>query len=245
MLIIPAIDLKEGKCVRLVQGKEGTETIYHKDPVAMAHILKEKGAKRIHIIDIDGAFSKRPYHAKLIEKIVKSINIPIQVGGGIRGIKDIKTYLDMGVNWIILGTLALENKKRFIEICERFPGKILLSIDTKMGKVAVNGWKRTVNYEVLSLAKEAEEMGISGINYTDVLRDGMETGPNLDGISSILKAVNIPVYAAGGISCMEDIKMLLSLESNGLGGVIIGRALYTGRIDIQEAINLGEEKDVR
>lgn len=245
MIIIPAIDLKDEKCVRLVQGKEGTETIYHKDPVTMARILEEKGAKRIHVIDIDGAFLKRPYHTKLIGKILKSINIPIQLGGGIRTMEDIKTYLDMGVNWIILGSLALENKKRFIDICERFPAKILLAIDAKMGKVAINGWKKIADYHALSLAKEAEKIGVSGINYTDILRDGMETGPNLEGILSILKAVNIPVHAAGGISCIEDVKALLSLESDGLKGMIIGRALYTGKIDIQEAINLSEERDVK
>lgn len=240
MIIIPAIDLKDGKCIRLLQGKEGTETVYHKDPVTMARILEEKGAKRIHIIDIDGAFLKMPYHIELIRKIVKSINIPIQVGGGIRTMEDIETYLDMGVNWTILGSLALENKKGFMDICKRFPGKILLAIDAKMGKVAVDGWKRIIDYDALSLAKEAEKMGVCGINYTDVLRDGMETGPNLEGILSILKEVKIPVYAAGGISCIEDIKALLSLENDGLKGMIIGRAFYTGKIDIQEAINLSK-----
>lgn len=245
MIIIPAIDLKDGRCVRLLQGREETETIYHKDPVAVARILEEKGAKRIHVVDLNGAFLKRPYHTRIIEKIARAVSVPIQVGGGIRTEEDIKTYLDMGVNWIILGSLALEDERNFIDICERFKDKILLAIDVRKGKVAIEGWKKTLDYDVLSFAKRIEGIRIAGINYTDVLRDGMETGPNIDGILNILSVVSVPVYAAGGISSIDDIKALLPLEKKGLKGVIIGRAIYTGRIDIQEAINLSEGGDVR
>ncbi len=236
MVIIPAIDLKGGKCVRLLQGEEGTETVFHNDPVAVARLWEEKGAKRLHIIDLDGAFLKRPYHVDLITEMVKAVSIPVQVGGGIRTAADIECYLKAGVQWVILGTLALEAKKEFSALCRKFPGHILLAIDAKDGKVATQGWKKITDKDAFILAQEAEALGVAGINYTDIARDGMETGPNIGALSLMLDKVRLPVYVAGGVATLEDIKRLLRLKEKGLAGVIIGRALYTGKIDLKEAM---------
>ncbi len=236
MVIIPAIDLKGGKCVRLLQGEEGTETVFHNDPVAVARLWEEKGAKRLHIIDLDGAFLKRPYHVDLITEMVKAVSIPVQVGGGIRTAADIECYLKAGVQWVILGTLALEAKKEFSALCRKFPGHILLAIDAKDGKVATQGWKKITDKDAFTLAQEAETLGVAGINYTDITRDGMETGPNIGALNLMLDKVALPVYVAGGVAALEDIKRLLPFKEKGLAGVIIGRALYTGKIDLKEAM---------
>ncbi len=239
MVIIPAIDLRNGKCVRLLQGKEGTETVFHDDPVSVARLWEKMGAKRLHIVDLDGAFLKRPHHVDLISQMVEAISIPVQVGGGIRTAFDIEKYLKIGVKWVILGTLALEARAEFQEICREFEGHILLAIDAKDGKVAIQGWKNITNKDAYELAQEAEQMGVVGINYTDINRDGMETGPNISALEKMLHKVNLPVYVAGGVAKIEDIKRLLPLEEMGLAGVIVGRALYTGRLDLKEAMAIG------
>ena len=236
MVIIPAIDLKNGKCVRLLQGKEGTETVFHNDPVAVARFWEEKGAKRLHIIDLDGAFIKRPYHVDLITEMVKAVSIPVQVGGGIRTAADIERYLKAGVQWVILGTLALEAREEFATICQKFSGHVLLAIDAKDGKVATQGWKKITNKDAFVLAQEAEALGVAGINYTDINRDGMEIGPNIGALNLMLDKVSLPVYVAGGVATLDDIKQLLPLKKKGLAGVIIGRALYTGKINLTEAM---------
>jgi len=240
MIIIPAIDLKDGKCVRLRRGEEGTETIFHENPIEIAKYWEKQGAKRLHVIDLDGAFLKHPIHYEIIKKIAKAVSIPVQVGGGIRSKEDIKAYLDAGISWVIIGTLALEDEENFKKICQEFTGHILLAIDVKDGKVAIEGWKKVTKESPLDLAKKAQELGIAGINYTDILRDGMETGVNLEGLKSFLKELDIPVYVAGGISSIEDIKRLLYLQKKGLAGIIVGRALYTGKINLKEAIKLIE-----
>lgn len=238
MVIIPAIDLKGGKCVRLVQGKEGTETIFHEDPITVARFWEKQGAKRLHIIDLDGAFLKRPYHVDIVTKIAQTVTIPVQVGGGIRTVEDIEAYLNAGVRWVILGTLALENEEEFARICENFPGRIILAIDAKNGKVAIEGWKKVTGEDAFVLARHAERLGVTGINYTDISRDGMETGPNITALKQLLEKISLPVYVAGGIASLEDIKKLLPLKAEGLAGAIIGRALYTGKIDLKKAIAL-------
>ncbi|MDL1969711.1 MAG: 1-(5-phosphoribosyl)-5-[(5-phosphoribosylamino)methylideneamino]imidazole-4-carboxamide isomerase [Candidatus Desulfofervidaceae bacterium] len=238
MVIIPAIDLKEGRCVRLIQGKEGTETVFHEDPIAVARFWEEQGAKRLHIIDLDGAFLKRPYHVDIVTKIAQAVTIPVQVGGGIRTVEDIEAYLNAGVRWVILGTLALENEKGFAQICKRFPDQIILAIDAKNGKVAIEGWKKVTGEDAFVFARRAEKLGVAGINYTDISRDGMETGPNIESLRQLLEKISLPVYVAGGIASLEDIEKLLPLKAEGLAGAIIGRALYTGKIDLKKAIEL-------
>ncbi|HDD35226.1 MAG TPA: 1-(5-phosphoribosyl)-5-[(5-phosphoribosylamino)methylideneamino]imidazole-4-carboxamide isomerase [Candidatus Desulfofervidus auxilii] len=238
MLIIPAIDLKNRKCVRLRQGMEGTETVFHEDPILMANIWEKQGAKRLHIVDLDGAFLKHPVHQEIIVEIAKAVSIPVQVGGGIRTQRDIETYLKAGVSYIILGTLALEDEKRFKEICKQFPDRIILAIDVRNGKVAVEGWKKLTDKDAISLAKKAQELGVTAINYTDIFKDGTETGINMESIKVFLKEVDVPVYVAGGISSLKDIAQLLSFENKGLNGVIIGRAFYTGKINLKDAMRL-------
>ena len=238
MVIIPAIDLKDGRCVRLLQGKEGTETIFHEDPITVARFWEKQGAKRLHVIDLDGAFLKQPYHTDIVIHIAQTISIPVQVGGGIRTVKDIERYLNAGVRWVILGTLALENEKEFAQICKYFPDRIILAIDAKNGKVAVEGWKKVTEEDAFVFARRAEKLGVAGINYTDISRDGMEVGPNIEALKQLLARVNLPVYVAGGIASLEDIERLLPLEAQGLAGAIIGRALYTGKVDLKKAIDL-------
>ena len=238
MIIIPAIDLKNGKCVRLRQGKEGTETVFHQDPVAMARYWESCGAKRLHVIDLDGAFLKRPYHIKIVKEIAKAISIPVQVGGGIRTVEHIEQYLKAGVRWVILGTLALNDEENFRKICEQFPGRIILALDAQNGKVAVEGWKKVTNIEAFAFAQKAQKLGVVGINYTDISRDGMEVGPNFEALSVLLKKVEVPVYVAGGVAKIEDIKRLLFFKTHGLAGIIIGRALYSGKIDFRQAMEV-------
>lgn len=238
MIIIPAIDLKNGKCIRLRQGKQGTETIFHEDPIAMACLWEASGAKRLHVIDLDGAFLKRPYHITLVSDIVKAISIPVQIGGGIRSFEDIKQYLKTGVRWVILGTIALENEEKFRKICTCFSDHILLAIDAKDGKVAVEGWKKVTNIDALTFAQKAEQLGVAGINYTDICSDGMEKGPNFKAIRNLLPKVQRPVYVGGGVASLEDIKHLLPLQKEGLAGIIIGRALYTGKIDLKKTMSI-------
>ena len=240
MIIIPAIDLKNGKCVRLRQGKEGTETVFHQDPVAMARYWESCGAKRLHVIDLDGAFLKRPYHVKIVKEIAKAISIPVQVGGGIRTVEHIEQYLKAGVRWVILGTLALNDEKKFRKICEQFPGRIILALDAQNGKVAIEGWKKVTNIEAFAFAQKAQNLGVAGINYTDISRDGMEIGPNFEALSLLLKKVELPVYVAGGVAKIEDIKQLLSFQTQGLAGIIIGRAFYSGKIDFKQAMEVIE-----
>jgi len=243
LIIIPAIDLKNGKCVRLRQGKEGTETIFHQDPVAMARYWESCGAKRLHVIDLDGAFLKRPYHIKIVKEIAKAISIPVQVGGGIRTIEHIEAYLKAGVRWVILGTLALNDEEKFRKICEQFPGRIILALDAQNGKVAIEGWKKVTNIEAFAFAQKAQNLGVAGINYTDVSRDGMEIGPNFEALSLLLKKVQLPVYVAGGVAKIEDIKRLLFFQTQGLAGIIIGRALYSGKINFKQAMEVTNKNE--
>lgn len=246
MIVIPAIDLKEGKCVRLSQGRMEEETIYSENPVEMAKHWESKGAERLHIVDLNGAVAGKPFHRPLIEKIVHSIHIPVEIGGGIRDLKTIEDYLHLGAEWVILGTVALRNPTLLIESCQRFPGRVILGIDARAGKVAVEGWREETPIEAATLAKRFEGIGLSAIIFTDIEKDGMGTGINLESTRKLCRSTSIPVIASGGVSNKEDIEHLLELEQDGVIGVVIGRALYAGRLDLEEAIRVaGRKSEIR
>jgi phosphoribosylformimino-5-aminoimidazole carboxamide ribotide isomerase len=238
MIVIPAVDLKEGRCVRLSQGRMDQESVYSENPVQMARHWESKGAERIHVVDLNGAVTGRPFHRSLIEEITKSIHIPIEVGGGIRHLETIENYLSSGVRWVILGTAAFRNRQLIEEACQRFPGRVILGIDARGGKVAIQGWNEIIPLEAIEVARQFEGMGLSAIIFTDVERDGMGTGLNWEDTRALARATSIPVIASGGVSRIEEIENLIALEPDGVIGVIVGRALYTGQLDLEEAIRL-------
>jgi phosphoribosylformimino-5-aminoimidazole carboxamide ribotide isomerase len=221
MIIIPAVDIKNGKCVRLLQGRMDDETVYSDNPQAMASKWTRLGAQFIHVIDLDGAFAKIPQNMGSIRKILQSVNVPIQLGGGIRNEETVGIYLEMGVKRVIIGTGAIKKPEFVKKVCKTYPGQIVVGIDARNGKVAIDGWTQTTRIEAMELAKEFEDCGVAAINFTDIHRDGMQTGPNLDAILRLAEAVSIPVVASGGVSSIEDIKNLLPLETAGVTGVII------------------------
>ena len=236
MLIIPAIDLKNGKCVRLFKGEEGTETVFSENPLEIAKQWQDCGAGLIHVIDLDGAFSGEPMSFDIIREIVNSISVPVQVGGGIRNIKTIEKYLESGVTRIILGTAAFYNREFLTEACKSFPQRIAVGIDTKMGKIAVKGWKEVIDLDTESVLNGLMAAGVSLVIHTDVDRDGTMGGINLNYVERFVKTSPIPVIASGGISSMGDIEKLSFLEEFGLAGVILGKSLYTAKINLKEAI---------
>lgn len=238
MIIIPAIDIKNGLCVRLKQGQMSKETVYSQAPHEIAVKWYEKGAERLHIVDLDGAIQGRPINSEVIRSIVHAIPIPIQLGGGIRDIQTIETYLELGIHQIILGTVAYKDPEFVSLACKRFPEKIIIGIDAKRGQVSVEGWTQETDMTPEGLAKKYEGMGISAIVYTDILRDGMSTGPNVKATKDLAKAINVPVIASGGISGMDDVKKILPLSKYGVMGMITGRALYEGTLDLAEAVEL-------
>jgi phosphoribosylformimino-5-aminoimidazole carboxamide ribotide isomerase len=238
MLIIPAVDIKNGKCVRLLQGRMDDETVYSDDPHAMASKWTRLGAQLIHVIDLDGAFAKAPRNTESIRKILESVNVPIQLGGGIRNEESVHIYLEMGVKRVIIGTGAIKKPEFVKKVCKTYPGQIVVGIDARNGKVAIDGWTQTTRIEAMELAKEFEDCGVAAINFTDIHRDGMQTVPNLDATLRLAEAVSIPVVASGGVSSIEDIKNLLPLETAGVAGVIIGKALYSGKLDLKAALDL-------
>jgi len=243
MIVIPAIDLKEGRCVRLLQGRMDQESVYSEDPVGMAEHWESKGARRLHVVDLNGAVTGQPVHRSLIEQIVRTVHIPVEVGGGIRDIETIQDYLSSGVEWVILGTAALRNQEMVREACARFPGKIILSIDAKEGNVAIQGWYEVVSLKAIDLSRQFEGTGLAAIIFTDVERDGMGTGVNWEMTRHLAQTTSIPVIASGGVSRVEEIERLVKLESEGIVGVIVGRALYTGKIDLKEAIRVAENRN--
>jgi phosphoribosylformimino-5-aminoimidazole carboxamide ribotide isomerase len=244
VIVIPAVDLKEGKCVRLSQGRMDQESVYSEHPVETAKHWESKGAERLHVVDLNGAVMGKPFHRSLIKEIARSVRIPIEVGGGIRDLATIEDYLSSGVRWVILGTSAFKNRPLIEETCHRFPGMIMLGIDAKKGKVAIQGWNEVVSLEAIDLVKQFEGMGLSAIVFTDIERDGMGTGLNLESTRNLTRSTSIPVIASGGVSRIEDIEQLLALEADGVIGVIIGRAFYTGRISLEEAIRLVKKSEV-
>jgi phosphoribosylformimino-5-aminoimidazole carboxamide ribotide isomerase len=242
MLIIPAVDIKDGKCVRLLQGRIEDETVFSNDPVAMAQKWAMAGAELIHIIDLDGAFEKSPQNVAAIRNILKTIKTPIQLGGGIRTERTIGMFLDMGVNRVIIGTEAINNPELVEQNARKFPGQIIVGIDARKGRVAIEGWTETTPIKAVDLAKRFQNCGVAAINFTDICRDGMQTGPNIDETRRLAEAINIPVVASGGVSNIRDIQNLLPLEKFGVTGVITGRALYSGSLDFKEALSVGRKK---
>jgi phosphoribosylformimino-5-aminoimidazole carboxamide ribotide isomerase len=244
MIIIPAVDLKDGRCVRLSQGRMDQESVYSEDALQMAKRWESQGAERLHVVDLNGAVTGTPVHRSLIKEIANSIRIPVEVGGGIRNLETIETYLSSGVEWVILGTVALRNRLLVEEACRQFPRKVILGIDARRGKVAIQGWKEEVSLEAIELAKQFEGLGLSAIIFTDIERDGMSTGLNLAMTGALARAISIPVIASGGVSKIDEIEHLMALESDGVVGVIVGRALYTGRIDLEEAIRITKSPSI-
>jgi phosphoribosylformimino-5-aminoimidazole carboxamide ribotide isomerase len=238
MLIIPAVDIKNGKCVRLFQGRLDSETVFSDDPAAMAKRWENEGAEIIHVIDLDGAVEKSPKNLNSIERIIESVEAYIQVGGGIRTAKTAKMYLDLGVKRVIIGTEAIKNPNFVKDACKAFPDQIVVGIDARDGLVAIEGWTETTRIKDVDLARRFEDCGVAAINFTDIHRDGMETGPNIEATRRIAEAVSIPVVASGGVSTIEDIKKLMPLEAVGVVGVITGRALYSGSLSLKEAIEV-------
>ncbi|MGD8521910.1 MAG: 1-(5-phosphoribosyl)-5-[(5-phosphoribosylamino)methylideneamino]imidazole-4-carboxamide isomerase [Desulfobacterales bacterium] len=238
MLIIPAVDIKDGKCVRLLQGRMDQETVFADDPAAMAQKWAQAGAELIHVIDLNGAFAKSPQNIDAVRKILRHVHVPIQLGGGIRNQKTIEMYINMGVKRVILGSEAVRRPEFVDEACREFPNQIVLGIDARNGYVATDGWIHTTRVRAMDLAKQFENSGLAAINFTDIHRDGMQSGLNITEIQTLAEAIDIPVIASGGVSTIDDIHKLLPLESSGVVGVIVGKALYSGKLDFKTALKI-------
>jgi len=238
MIVIPAIDLKEGNCVRLEQGLMEKDTVFSDNPGAQAKAWQDAGAELLHIVDLDGAFAGEPKNRSAIEAILANLTIPAQLGGGIRDIATIEAYLGMGLSRVIIGTAAQRNPELVIEACRKFPGQIVVGIDAKNGMVAVQGWAEVTDITAIDLAKKFEGYGVSAIIYTDISRDGMMQGVNIDATRQLAEAISIPVIASGGLSSLADIEKLMAIEESGVVGAITGKAVYTGAIDLKEAVAL-------
>ena len=241
MIIIPAVDIKNGRCVRLLQGRKDEETIFSNDPVKMAMKWNDEGAELIHVIDLDGAFEKSPQNLNSIKKIIENVKAGVQVGGGIRDKKTIRMFIDLGAKRVIIGTEAIKNPKLVKDACKEFPGRIVVGIDARNGMVAIEGWTETTKIKAVDLAKQFEDCGVAAINFTDIYRDGMQTGPNIKETMIIAENVSIPVVASGGVSTIEDIKKLIQLKKFGVTGIITGRALYSGNLNLKKAIELTKD----
>jgi phosphoribosylformimino-5-aminoimidazole carboxamide ribotide isomerase len=238
MIIIPAVDIKQGKCVRLLQGRMADATLYADDPAAMAVKWESQGAQLIHVVDLDGAFAKSAVNFDSISAILDRVSVPIQVGGGIRDLDTIEKYLRAGVDRVIIGSEALYRPEFVKQSCKLFPGKIVVGIDARDGMVAVEGWSRTSRTRAVDLARQFESSGVAAINFTDIHRDGMQTGPNIPETAALAQAVSIPVIASGGVATIDDIRNLCQIAPFGVTGVITGKALYEGSLDLREAIRI-------
>jgi phosphoribosylformimino-5-aminoimidazole carboxamide ribotide isomerase len=236
MIIFPAIDLKEGLCVRLMQGDPQRATVYGRDPVATAKGWVDEGAQWLHVVDLDGAFSKSPQNRDAIASIVNAVSIPIQVGGGIREWQTIEDYLSLGVQRVILGTVALRQPELLEKACERFPQRIALAIDARGGQASIEGWKETTGTDAITLAQQFTHLNLGALIYTDIQRDGMQSGVNVDATRRLLEATKLPVIASGGVATLADIQALFPLIPLGLAGVITGKALYSGTLKLGEAL---------
>lgn len=236
MDVIPAIDLLEGRCVRLFQGDYARAQVFDENPVAVARRWEAEGATRLHLVDLDGAKAGKPENWQAIEAISRAVSIPVQVGGGLRDADRVSALFDLGVRSAILGTVAVENPALVGQLSAKFPGQIIVGIDAREGKVATRGWLETSEVMAVDLAKQMEEMGAAAIIYTDIKRDGTLKGPNLDALRELASAIDTPVIASGGVSAVSDLLSLLGLVPSGVSGVIIGKALYTGDVSLERAI---------
>jgi phosphoribosylformimino-5-aminoimidazole carboxamide ribotide isomerase len=236
MEVIPAIDLLEGRCVRLYQGDYAQSQVFNENPVEVAKQWQEEGATRLHLVDLDGAKTGKPTNLSAIAAITNALSIPVEVGGGLRDRDSVKQLLDIGVRWAILGTVAVEKPQLVQALCQEFPSQIIVGIDARNGKVATRGWLETSEVEATQLAVQMQEFGASAIIYTDIHRDGTLAGPNLEALRELANTITIPVIASGGVSSVTDLLSLLALEPQGVTGAIVGRAIYTGDVSLREAI---------
>ncbi|MFA5703066.1 MAG: 1-(5-phosphoribosyl)-5-[(5-phosphoribosylamino)methylideneamino]imidazole-4-carboxamide isomerase [Advenella sp.] len=243
MLLIPAIDLKDGQCVRLRQGDLKDATIFSQDPPAMARKWLDQGARRLHLVDLNGAIAGKPKNEAAIQAILKEVGdeIPVQIGGGIRDLDTIERYLDLGIQYVIIGTAAVKNPGFLQDACTAFSGHVIVGLDAKDGKVATDGWSKLTKHDVIDLGRKFEDYGVESIIYTDIGRDGMLTGVNIEATVRLSQAVKIPVIASGGVTNLKDIEALCDVEDEGIEGVILGRSIYEGTLDFQEAQTLADE----
>ncbi len=236
MIVIPAIDIKEGRCVRLAQGDFRRVTVYGDHPAAIARQWQAQGAERIHVVDLDGSLAGSPRNREAIREIIREVDIPVELGGGIRDLETIADYLGLGVRWVILGTAALRNPGLVREASRVFADQIILGIDAREGKVSVQGWTETSSQTALELIRSYDDCPLSAVVYTDIRRDGMETGVNVEATRDFAEAAGVPVIASGGVSGMADIEKIMAVEAAGIIGVIAGRALYTGALSLAAAV---------
>ncbi len=243
MLIIPAIDLKDGHCVRLKQGDMNEATVFSEDPAAMARQWLEQGARRLHVVDLNGAAAGKPKNQPAIRAIVKAVGaeLPVQLGGGIRDLDTIEAYIDAGISYIVIGTAAVKTPGFLQEACTAFQGHIIVALDARDGKVAVDGWSKMTGHDVVDLAKKFEDYGVEAVIYTDIGRDGMLTGVNIEATVALARELNVPVIASGGITDLKDVEKLCAVESEGITGAITGRAVYQGTLDFKAAQQLADK----
>ena len=235
MKIIPAIDLKNGRCVRLLQGKEDQETVYEEDPVETALSFEEQGAEQIHLVDLDGAFRGESKNLEQVERIAQAVKVPLELGGGIRSLDDISRVFDLGVSFVIIGTIAVKNPKILVEAIQKFENHLILGLDAKDGKVAVSGWVEVTEFSDEEFANKWKQLGIDRVIYTDISRDGMLAGPNLSSLQRMAIATGLKITASGGVSSLDDLKQLVELERDGVDEVIVGKAIYERQLDLREA----------
>ena len=243
MLLIPAIDLKDGQCVRLRQGAMDDATIFSDDPVKVAAHWRDQGARRLHLVDLNGAFAGKPKNLAVIRDILGEVgtDMPVQLGGGIRDLDTIEAYLDMGLSYVIIGTAAVKTPGFLHDACDAFPGQVIVGLDAKDGMVAIDGWAKITNHNVIDLAKRFEDYGVNSVIYTDIGRDGMMTGVNIDATVKLAQALTIPVIASGGLTNLDDIRALCAVADEGVEGAVTGRAIYEGSIDFAAAQTLADE----
>jgi phosphoribosylformimino-5-aminoimidazole carboxamide ribotide isomerase len=235
MILIPAIDLKDGQCVRLRRGIMEDNTVFSDNPVEMAGKWFDMGARRLHLVDLNGAFEGKPVNGEIIKEITKAYpDLPVEIGGGIRDIKTVEAYIDAGISYVIIGTQAVKKPEFVTELCKEFPEHVIVGLDANDGKVAINGWAEESEFDVIDLAKKFEDDGVDAIIYTDISRDGMMQGVNIESTVRLAQAINIPVIASGGITNLDDIKGLCAVASEGISGAITGRAIYEGTLDFKE-----------
>ena len=236
MIIIPAVDIKGGRCVRLREGRADTETVFSEHPPEMARQWVEQGAERLHIIDLDGAFEKGPRNSSIIKEIVETTPVPVQLGGGIRDLKTVESYLSLGLAQVILGTVALKDPPLVQEACRLFPEQIMVSLDARDNRIAVEGWTELSEIDPIDLVKTYQDWGVKAVIFTDISRDGTQNGPSISSTRRLAQATRLPVIAAGGIAHLADVQSLATLEADGLVGMITGRAIYSGTLNLPEAI---------